>query len=173
MCWPGTNGRGSGSAKKKLLIRGVCGTIAVTAAGRHSSFAAAACDTASVSRVTLLLPGIAVHVVAAQLPEPRLVALGELQAVQPLRRLPEIEMRDEQAGGTAVLGRDRLALVRDRDHPAPADKVLRRHIGRIAVDRMGENVGRRRLDAGVGEEIVDRDPLPRRVELAPLRDAMD
>jgi hypothetical protein len=36
MCCPGTNDGGSGSAKKKLLIRGVRGTIATTDAGRQS-----------------------------------------------------------------------------------------------------------------------------------------
>jgi hypothetical protein len=38
MCCPGTNDIGSGHAKKKLVIRGVRGTIAVTFFGFQSSF---------------------------------------------------------------------------------------------------------------------------------------
>ena len=38
---------------------------------------------------------------------------------------------------------------------------------------MRERPGRRRLEPGVGEEVVDRDALPRGVELAPGGDAVD
>src|SRR5262245_63738728 len=104
MCCPGTKGVGDGSAKKKLLIRGVRGTTERTLVAVHASFgglATASAPTDSISRVALLLPGIAVHVVPAELPEAGLVALGELQRVHPLRRLPEVEVRDEQAGRAA------------------------------------------------------------------------
>ena len=57
---------------------------------------AAAVD-GSIIRVPLLTPRIAVHVVPAQLPEAGLVPLRELKTVHPLRRLPEVEMRYEQA----------------------------------------------------------------------------
>jgi hypothetical protein len=38
MCCPGTNDIGSGHAKKRLLMRGVRGTMAVTVVGLQSSF---------------------------------------------------------------------------------------------------------------------------------------
>jgi hypothetical protein len=50
---------------------------------------------ASVIRVPLLTPRIAVDVVPAQLPEAGLVTLRELKPVHPLRRFPEVEMRHE------------------------------------------------------------------------------
>ena len=64
---------------------------------------------ASVGVIALLAPRISVHVIAAQLPEAGLVALGELQSVHPLRRLPEVEVRHQQARGAAVIGLERLA----------------------------------------------------------------
>ena len=51
-----------------------------------------------------------------------------------------------------MVGRDRLAVVGERDHRAAADQIFRRHVGRVAVDGMREDVGRRRLDPRVGEE---------------------
>ena len=154
---PGREGRRRGGAKEKLLIRGVRSTTArsrrpATPAelrGRHAA--------RSVARVPLLPPGIAVHVIAAQLPEARLVPLRELQAVDPLRRLPEVEMRDEQARGAAMLGRERLALVLRSASCLAADEIFRRHVGGVAVIGVCEDVGRRRLDAGIGEEVVDRE----------------
>src|SRR5215475_11133309 len=74
---------------------------------------------ASVIRISLLIARIAVHVVAAQLPEAGLVALRELKTVHPLRRFPEVEMRHEQARRTLVLARQRLAFVLERPSPSP------------------------------------------------------
>ena len=64
-----------------------------------------------VSRKALLAPGIAVDVVAAELPEPGLVAFGELQGVHPLRRLPEIEVRHQETRRAAMVRRDRCVLI--------------------------------------------------------------
>src|SRR5262245_2665668 len=103
MCCPGTKGAGPGNAKKKLLMRGVRGMTETTRAMVQASFRGlATASIASVPGVALLLPGIAVHVIAAELPETGLVALGELQRVDPLRRLPEVQVRDQQSSGAAV-----------------------------------------------------------------------
>ena len=58
----------------------------------------------SISRIALFLPRIAVHVIAAQLPEAGFVTLGELQSLDPFRRFPEVKVWHQQPGGTAVLG---------------------------------------------------------------------
>ena len=52
--------------------------------------------TASISRITLLGPGIAAVVIAANLPVARRILLKEFDALQPFRALPEIEMRHHQ-----------------------------------------------------------------------------
>src|ERR1700693_1196666 len=115
---------GRGRRKKKLLTVGVRVSIAATVASCQTSFTArAAPSPTSIPGIALLLPGIPVHVVAPQLPEPRLVSFGELQCLDPLRRFPEVEVRHQQARGTAMLGRDGLAVVGDRDHPAAAHQV--------------------------------------------------
>src|SRR5882672_9624870 len=125
MCCPGMKLNGRGKRKKKLLTVGVLGSIATTVAGCQTSFTGCAAPSAtSISGIALLLPGIPVYVIAAQLPEPGLVAFGELQGLDPLRRLPEIEVRYQQARGTTMLGRDGLAVVCDRDHSAAAQQIL-------------------------------------------------
>ena len=82
-----------------MAARGVSGAIAATVATRQS-----------VALITLLKPGIPAVVVAERLPEARLVLLREVQPAHPLRALPEVEVRDEQAGGAAVLGLEVVAV---------------------------------------------------------------
>src|SRR3954453_5043075 len=90
-CCPATWSNVSERPRKKLLIAGVLVAISTIAQLCHLAVPAIA----SVIRISLLVPRIAVHVVPAQLPEARLVALRELKTVHPLRRLPEVEMRHE------------------------------------------------------------------------------
>src|SRR4051812_27673297 len=125
----------------------------------------------SVPRIALLFPGVTVVVVAVGLPEAGLVVVAQLEAADPLRVLPEVEMRDQQPGRTPVLGLERLAPVLVGD-PCPATgQILERQVGRIAAVTPRGDV------AGVGvdafEQCVDRDPGPGGVELRPLGDAMD
>src|SRR6476619_8260233 len=91
--------------------------IAAIFASCQRSFGSGAFDeTASVTGEALLAPGIAVDVIAAELPEAGLVSFRELQAAHPFRRLPEIEMRHEEPRRPAMVGRQRLAVVAERDH---------------------------------------------------------
>jgi len=66
--------------------------------------------------VALLTPGVAVVVVAVGLPEARLVRVHQHEPTDPLRALPEIQVRDEQARGAAVLGLERRAVELDATH---------------------------------------------------------
>src|SRR3954454_4467280 len=122
----------------------------------------------SVPLVALLFPGIAVVVVAIGLPEARLVVVAQLEPADPLRALPEVQMRDEQPGRAAVLGLERLSRVLVGDPPPATRQVLEREIGRIAA------VAPRGDIAGIGvdafEQGVDRNPGPGGVELGPLGD---
>src|SRR6185436_19413944 len=65
----------------------------------------------SVPRVPLLAPGVAALVVPELLPEPEVVLDRQREAPDPLRALPEVQVRHQEAGGAAVLGIQRLALV--------------------------------------------------------------
>src|SRR5687768_15310589 len=69
----------------------------------------------SVTLVPLLAPRIAAVVVAVLLPEAGLVAGQEGELRDPLGALPEVEVRDEQPDGTAVLDGQRLAVERPDD----------------------------------------------------------
>src|SRR3569833_2662826 len=113
-CWPARYANGRSGRTKKLVIPGVCMTRRVIVAFCHRTAGATAAT--SVIGVPLLPPGVAVDVVAAQLPEPGLVARGELQALHPLGRLPEVEVRDQQPRRTAVVGLERRAVVAERHH---------------------------------------------------------
>src|SRR3954464_7789873 len=87
----------------------------------------------SVPPIALLFPGIAVVVVAVGLPEARLVVVAQLEAADPLRALPEVQMRDQQPRGAAVLGLERLAPVLVGDPRPAAGQILERQVGRIAA----------------------------------------
>src|SRR6266851_4656230 len=86
----------------------------------------------SVTLVTLLEPRVAVVVVAVAFPEPRLVVVLELQAGDPFRALPEVEVRHNHAGRPPVLERERGPLVVPDDPCLAARHVLQREVRRVA-----------------------------------------
>src|SRR5690349_14980857 len=98
-CWPARWPFQPGTASVSVAARGVSGAIRVTVAARQS-----------VALITLFKPGISAVVIAERLPEAGLVLGGEDEPSHPLRALPEVQVRDEQAGGAAVLGPERLAV---------------------------------------------------------------
>src|SRR3954451_15304083 len=109
MCWPARWPSHPGTSSVNVAARGVSGAIAATVATRQS-----------VALITLFKPGVSAVVVAERLPETRLVLLREIQPAHPLRALPEVQMRDEQAGGAAVLGLEGLTVESVDDPGAPA-----------------------------------------------------
>src|SRR4030095_1290573 len=128
-----------------------------------------------IARVPLLPPWIATIVVAIHFPEPRLVMRGELDTAHPFRALPEVEMRNEKPRGTAMLRGERPPIVPERDPRLAARHVVQRQIRRVPAIRVRDNEWRglhatlRRFSDQRGE----RDPFAHRVELRPLRDAVD
>src|SRR3954453_18270195 len=78
----------------------------------------------SVPLVALLEPGVAVVVVAVALPEALLVVVEQGQPGHPLRALPEVEVWHQQPDRTAVLSRQRPAVVGPH-HPGLAVSDVR------------------------------------------------
>src|SRR4029078_5587087 len=106
-CCPARKVKGRDSSKKKLLMRGVWGTMAeIAACWQRKAPSPCKLAAASVTGGTLLAPGVAIDVIAAQLPKAGLIALGKLEPAHPFCRLPEIEMRHQEGRGTAGGGRD-------------------------------------------------------------------
>jgi hypothetical protein len=106
--WPGQPGTSSTS----VVARGVSAILSITSACRQARRrrpAPAGAAAASIAGIALLTPGVSVDVVAEQLPEARLIVLHEPQPANPPRRLPEVEVRDQEACRAAVLWRQRLA----------------------------------------------------------------
>src|SRR5437879_11633897 len=62
--------------------------------------------------VPLLGPWVAAHVISVLLPEPGHVIRQELEPAHPLRALPEVQVRHQQARRPAVLGGEPLAADR-------------------------------------------------------------
>ena len=105
------------------------------------------------------------------LPEARLVVRAQLEPAHPLRALPEVEVRHQQPRRAAVLRRERLAVVAERDPRLAAGDVRERQIGGVAAVAEREHVLGRRLDA-----VQQRCRARRRasgVELRPLGHAVD
>src|SRR4051812_11347603 len=105
MCCPASAGPRSGAVKRRVLAVAVStwsvASVAVTQRFR--------------SGIALLQPGVAVVVVPEALPEAGLVVRHQGERVHPLRALPEVQVRHQQAGGSTVLGCERLAVELERD----------------------------------------------------------
>src|SRR5688572_8117055 len=81
-----------------------CGLAAGAGGGGWSGLVVAT----SPSAIALFLPRVGVVVIAARLPEARLVDRDEANAGEPLRALPEVEVGHERADRRAVRTRERL-----------------------------------------------------------------
>src|SRR5262245_41824661 len=171
--WPGQ----PGTSRTSVVARGVSATLSITSAcrqARRRAGAPAGGGAASIAVIALLTPGVSVDVIAERLPEARLVVLHELQPADPLRRLPEVEVRDQETRRAAVLWRQRLAVEPGRHQALATAQILERQVGRVGAVAVRHEVGRRRiLKTGGREQVVDRDPLPDGSELAPFGHAMD
>src|SRR4051794_16146208 len=118
MCWPARCPDQPGTSSVSVAARGVSGEIAATVATRQS-----------VALIALLKPRISTVVIAERLPEAGLVLVGEDEAAHPLRALPEVQVGDEQACRSAVLGLEVVAVEAVDDPRAAARDVLDREVG--------------------------------------------
>src|SRR3954469_6520026 len=82
----------------------------------------------SSSTIPLLFPRVGMVVVAAGLPEAGLVVLDEPHAGEPLRALPEVEVRNQAADRSAVIERERLAVDPVGDHRVVGGRFLQRDV---------------------------------------------
>ena len=76
--------------------------------------------------------------------------VGNVDAPEPLRRLPEVEVRHDQTHRSAVVGLDRRAVVLVRDEHVVTQQVRQRHVGRVAVLGGLQDVGRTGRRAATG-----------------------
>src|SRR4051794_5409631 len=105
------------SSTERWIGRRTPATVAVRHPPRGASGTPAPSTSAcSVTLIPLLPPRVAQVVVAVLLPEAGLVAGHQRELGDPLRALPEVEVRDEQPDRAAVLDGQRLA-VELSDHP--------------------------------------------------------
>src|SRR5215471_12955609 len=98
-------------------------------------------EEASVAVISLLFPGVTVIVIPQRLPKASLVRWHEAKPAQPFCALPKIEMRDQQASGAAMGGRNWQAVVSSSNHALPADQVSEWAVCRIAAVTMSHDIG--------------------------------
>src|SRR5215213_8593488 len=138
---------------------------------RQSSLPRARSSATSVPPVALLAPGVAVVVVAEGLPEAGFVFGDQPQSSHPLGALPEVQVRHEQAGRTAVLGLERLAAVGVSDPGLTACDIIQRQVRGVAAVAEGDDV--LGSDLYFFKKCVHRDTFPPCAQLRPLSDTVD
>src|SRR6478752_2267919 len=92
-------------------------------------------DTRSVALIALLTPRVAQIVVTIALPEALDVVVQQGDLADPLRALPEVQMRHQQPHRPAVLARQRAPLVRPDDPRLAVAQVRERQVGCVAGRR--------------------------------------
>lgn len=123
--------------------------------------------------IPLLGPRVAAHVIAVLLPESRGVPVHQLDAAHPLRRLPEVQVRHDQASRAAVLGEEWLAVVVGRDEVPLPQEIIERQVGRIVGISVHQGMRRRCPHARARQQRRDRDAREDVVVARPLGHAMD
>src|SRR5215213_4070082 len=119
-------------------------------------------------------PRVAAHVVAALLPEARPVFGEEAHALDPLRGLPRVEPRDDEAHGAAVLGRYGPAVVRPREERIFGEEVLDGEVRRpVVIVAFGDDELRLGPDARQLGNRPREHARPEVVETRPARDAVE
>ncbi len=112
-------------------------------------------------------------VVAARFPVARLVAGNETHARDPLRALPEIEIRDDDPSRCAMRACERLPLVLVREHHARREGLRKSHVRRVTAKPLEDDMARRRLHLRARGKVGELHAGPLRIEDRPLRDAVD
>lgn len=108
--------------------------------------------------IPLLFPRIGAHVVAVDFPESRRVDVQELQRADPLRALPEIQLRNDEPARSAVVGLEVLAIVLRRQENVLALQVFERDVRRVTL--LGARDGRRRFRPDRARSKTSRSATP-------------
>ena len=148
MCWPASAGPRSGAERRR---------VRAVAVSSWSLSSVAATQRFRSSGIALLQPGVAVVVVAEALPEPRPVVLHEREGVDPLRALPEVEVRHQQPGRAAVLRRA-AARRRTRTRSTPARRRRRPSAGSSCSRRSCPPSGSRASDSTPSSSLSTETP---------------
>ena len=97
----------------------------------------------------------------------------EFDALDPLGALPEVELGDHHAQGPAMLAADRLAVPAPGQQHVVGREVGQRHVGRVGVVGMEDDVLRGGLGLHQLQQIARAHALPPVVVARPGGDAVD
>jgi hypothetical protein len=111
--------------------------------------------------------------IAQGLPETQALLLLDPKSHDPLRALPEIQMRDDEPGGRAVFGFQGLIVGLIGDERLVVDEVGDRQVRRLEAVGVGGDERRLGVQFNGLEQGVDADALPLHTQLGPVRDAAE
>src|SRR6185503_3504473 len=118
-------------------------------------------------------PRHAAHVITAFFPKSRLVLFEKPHAFHPLRRLPRVELRDDQTHWPAMLGFDWGTVMRPRKQRVLFQEIFDGNVGGPAVVvRQRQHKLCFRLDTHELCDLARRDAAPNIIQTRPARDAM-
>src|SRR6266516_733863 len=118
-------------------------------------------------------PRIAAHVIAALFPVSLLILLEEAHAFDPLRGLPGIKLRHDQAHRAAMLRGNGFAIMRPCEKRILVEKELDGNVrGPAVIVTKGKHKLCLRLDAGDLRYLACRHAAPNVIQSRPARDAM-
>ena len=118
-------------------------------------------------------PGVAVRMVAIALPETELIALEDFETAYPLHAFPRVEVRNNEAEGTPMVGGERLAIVFKGEEDVGTQEVSKRNVGSVAL--LGEEESELRVGFGPRalKDFGEEHAFPTIVEAAPARDTVE
>src|ERR671934_456723 len=125
-----------------------------------------------IAPVALLGPRIPTVVISIAFPEARRISNTKLNATQPLRALPRVEVRDHEAQRIAVIGRELRAVRMRREEHVRAQAVLERDIRGEAVLAVRDDEPGIRLGLDEVDDRLERNTFPDLIELRPGGDAV-
>jgi hypothetical protein len=79
-------------------------------------------------------------VVAGGFPEARLVLVDQLQAVDPLRRLPEVQVRDQHPSRPTVLRLEIFSVELISDPGLAVQQIIHRYVRGVAAEAVHHRV---------------------------------
>src|SRR5258707_1336561 len=88
---------------------------------------------ASVAAVSLLPPRVAIQVITVHFPEAWFVVSHEPQTAHPFSALPEVQVRHQKTGRTAVFRLEGRAIEREGDPRFSTSDVFERQVGRVTT----------------------------------------
>lgn len=123
--------------------------------------------------VALFQPGVAVVVVAVDLPEAGFIHRAEFQRAHKLGTFPEVALGNQCPHRETVIWFQKLAVIFVRQQDVVLHHRFNRQIGGVTVIAVCDDILRARFDPEHFRKLDKGDPFPESVEFAPASDTVN